>query len=201
MIFRDSFFSYGEKRILEGFTLALPDAGVTALSGPSGCGKTTVLRLLAGLERLEGGVMEAPAPADCAILFQENRLLSGLTAAKQLGPVLPRGASPLPYLKAVGLEGEENTLTAALSGGMQRRLALARLLAYGETKTILLLDEPFTGVDPRRAAQIMEQIRKTGRTVILTAHDSETLSLAQRVIALDGPPLRVINESNEKAML
>ncbi len=190
MIFRDSSFSYGEKKILDRFTLELPDRGITALSGPSGCGKTTLLRLLAGLEKLESGSLEAPAPERCGLLFQENRLLPGLTAAQQLRPVLPRGASPLPYLRAVGLEEEADSLPAALSGGMQRRLALARLLAYGEDKALLLLDEPFTGVDPSRGARIMEWIREKGQPVILTAHDLESLGLADRVISLEGPPLR-----------
>ncbi len=193
MIFRDCTFSYGEKRILDHFTLELPDRGITALSGPSGCGKTTLLRLLAGVEQLDSGDLEAPAPGDCGMLFQENRLLPGLTAMEQLRPVLPRGASPLPYLIAVGLEGEENTLPAALSGGMRRRLAIARLLAYGETKSLLLLDEPFTGIDAPRAAGIMEWIREKGRPVIMAAHDAESLALADQVIALDGPPLNIIN--------
>lgn len=194
MTFRDCSFSYGEKGILTHFNLNLRDEGVTALSGPSGCGKTTLLRLLAGLEVLESGQLEAPAPKDCAILFQENRLLPGLPAGRQLEPVLARGESPLPYLKAVGLEGEENTLPAALSGGMQRRLALARLLAYGRGKVLLLLDEPFTGIDPARGAEIMARIRGLGVPVVFTAHDAQSLALADRVISLDGPPLRVITE-------
>ena len=194
MTFRDCSFSYGEKHILTHFTLTLPDTGVTALSGPSGCGKTTLLRLLAGLESLDGGALEAPAPKDCAILFQENRLLPGLLAGRQLEPVLAKGESPLPYLKAVGLEGEEHTLPAALSGGMQRRLALARLLAYGRGKALLLLDEPFTGVDPARGVEIMAHIRGLEIPVVFTAHDAQSLALADRVISLEGPPLRVISE-------
>ena len=194
MTFRDCSFSYGEKKILTHFTLTLPDRGVTALSGPSGCGKTTLLRLLAGLESLDGGELEAPSPKDCAILFQENRLLPGLPAGRQLEPVLAGGESPLPFLKAVGLEGEEHTLPAALSGGMQRRLALARLLAYGRGKALLLLDEPFTGIDAARGAEIMTHIRGLEVPVVFTAHDAQSLALADRVISLEGPPLRVITE-------
>jgi ABC-type nitrate/sulfonate/bicarbonate transport system ATPase subunit len=189
-------FSYGEKIILQNFSLTLPDQGFTALSGPSGSGKTTLLRLIAGLEPLQHGTWEGPAPQHCAMLFQENRLLPGLPVSKQVEVVLPKGADPTPYLEAVGLEGEENTLPAALSGGMQRRLALARLLAYGREKQLLLLDEPFTGVDPPRAAQIMDWLRRQNQTVLLAAHDGETLSLCDEVIRLSGPPLRVETASN-----
>ena len=72
-------FAYGDKVILDHFSLELPDKGITALAGPSGCGKTTLLRLLAGLETARSGTIDAPA--DTALLFQEDRLLPGLTAA------------------------------------------------------------------------------------------------------------------------
>lgn len=190
-------FSYGDKAVLEGFSLALPDQGVTALAGPSGCGKTTLLRLLGGLERPQGGSLEAPAPGETAFLFQENRLLPGLTAGAQVSVVLPRGENPLPWLEAVGLAEEADNLPGALSGGMQRRLALARCTAYGRDKKLLLLDEPFTGVDPQRTALLMQALRKLGINVLYSAHDAESLALADQVIRLEGPPLRLISK-NEK---
>jgi len=183
-------FSYGERVILDHFSLELPSGGVTALAGPSGCGKTTLLRLLAGLEVPQRGALDVPKPEETAFLFQENRLLPGLCAADQLRVVLPRGGDPRPWLEAVGLAGEALALPEALSGGMQRRLALARCLAYGQNKSLLLLDEPFTGVDPARAKDCMESIRTLGIPVLYSAHDAESLALADRVIRLDGPPLR-----------
>lgn len=182
-------FSYGEKVILDHFSLELPSGGVTALAGPSGCGKTTLLRLLAGLETPQQGTLDVPKPEETAFLFQENRLLPGLRAADQLRVVLPRGGDPTPWLDAVGLAGEALSLPEALSGGMQRRLALARCLAYGQVKSLLLLDEPFTGVDPERAKDIMGLIRTLGIPVLCSAHNAESLALADRVIRLDGPPL------------
>jgi ABC-type nitrate/sulfonate/bicarbonate transport system ATPase subunit len=178
-------FAYGEKLVFDRLTLALPDEGVTALSGPSGCGKTSLLRLIAGLETAQGGHLEVPNPHCCAILFQENRLLPGLTAARQLLPVLRKGEDPQDYLRLVGLEEERNSPVSALSGGMQRRVALARLMAYGRDKELLLLDEPFTGIDPPRAAQIMEELRRMEIPILLAAHDRETLALADRVIQLN----------------
>lgn len=185
-------FSYGEKRVLDGLTLTLPGSGVTALSGPSGCGKTTLLRLLAGLETPQSGLVEAPGLSDTAILFQEDRLLPGFSAASQLRAVLPRGADVGAALSAVGLEGEADTPVKSLSGGMRRRVALARAMAYAAGKRLLLLDEPFTGVDAENAAAIMEHLRALGVPIVLSAHDAGSLALADTVIRFSGPPLAAV---------
>lgn len=182
-------FSYGDKVILDGFSLSLPDGGVTALSGPSGCGKTTLLRLLAGLLTPESGIVDAPGLARTAVLFQEDRLLPAFSAAAQLKAVLPRGAEVVDYLDAVGLASEADSPVEALSGGMKRRVALARALAYAGDKSLLLLDEPFTGVDAGNARRIMVRLRALNIPILLSAHDAESLSLADRVIHLSGPPL------------
>ncbi len=183
-------FAYGDKVILRDFTLELPDAGVTALSGPSGCGKTTLLRLLAGLETPQSGRVDAPGLSKTVILFQEDRLLPHFTAAGQLRAVLPRGADPLPALAAVGLEREADTPVEALSGGMRRRVALARALAAAPGKRLLLLDEPFTGVDAENAKKIMKSLRSLRLPILLTAHDAESLRMADTVLTFSGPPLR-----------
>lgn len=183
-------FCYGDKVILKDFSLDLPDTGITALAGPSGCGKTTLMRLLAGLEAPQSGTLEAPQGRDTAFLFQENRLLPGLAAGDQIRVVLPRGEDPLPWLAAVGLGDEAATLPDALSGGMQRRVALARCLAYGRDKKLLLLDEPFTGIDPERTVSLMEFIRSLKVPVLYSAHDAQSLALADRMVRLEGPPLK-----------
>lgn len=192
MTLTDVCFSYGEKVILDHFSLSLPDAGITALAGPSGCGKTTLLRLLGGLERPQSGVLEAPNAEETAILFQEDRLLPGLTSAAQVAVVLSRGEDPLPWLKAVGLWDAADVRPEELSGGMRRRVALARCLAYGQSKQLLLLDEPFSGIDPERSQALMSLIRTLEIPVIYSAHDALSLSLADRVIRLAGPPLRFV---------
>lgn len=183
-------FCYGDKVILKDFSLDLPGTGITALAGPSGCGKTTLMRLLAGLEAPQSGTLEAPQGRDTAFLFQENRLLPGLSAGDQIRVVLPRGEDPLPWLAAVGLGDEASTLPDALSGGMQRRVALARCLAYGRRKKLLLLDEPFTGIDPERTVSLMEFIRSLKVPVLYSAHDAQSLALADRMVRLEGPPLK-----------
>ena len=182
-------FAYGDRAVLSDLSLALPAQGITALQGPSGCGKTTLLRLLAGLERPQAGQITGISPGEGAILFQENRLLPWRTVGQHLTDVLSRErwGEAARWLELVELDGEGDTLPSALSGGMGRRLALARCLALGGS--IYLLDEPFAGVDPDRTRRILARIRTLGIPVVLTSHQAPVLDLADRVIALDGPPL------------
>ena len=185
-------FEYGRREILSDFTLTLPGVGVTILRGPSGCGKTTLLRLLAGLEQPRSGQITGVCPRETAFLFQENRLLPWRTAEQHLTDVLPRDRREEAerWLALTELTGEEHSYPAALSGGMCRRLALARCLALGGR--LYLLDEPFAGVDPQRASRIMTGLRALPAPVLLTSHEDHILSLAHRVIDLDGPPLRIV---------
>lgn len=180
---------FEEKTVLDRFSLQIPDTGLTALSGPSGCGKTTLLRVLAGLQCVEEGTVTAPR--DPVLLFQEDRLLPWRTVGQHISDVLPksRREEVSRWLALAELEGEENSAPAALSGGMGRRLALARALALGGG--LLLLDEPFTGVDAPRAGRILERIRALGMPVVLSSHEKEVVELCDRVILLDGPPLSV----------
>ncbi len=187
----DVSFSYGEKKILDHFSLELPDSGATALTGPSGCGKTTLLRLLAGLEHPRSGRIQAPART--AFLFQENRLLPNRTAAGQIAAVMPRGADPMPWLKLVGLEADADALPEALSGGMQRRVALARCMAYGADRELLLLDEPFTGMDAERIALLAETLSSIRVPIVYAAHGTESMILADHIVRLDGIPLHVLD--------
>ena len=184
---KDITVRFEEKTVLDHFSLELPEEGITALSGPSGCGKTTLLRVLAGLQPVEGGAVTAPTPP--VILFQENRLLPWRTAEQHITDVLPRSrrGEAGRWLALAELEGEEGTYPAALSGGMGRRLALARALACGGG--LFLLDEPFTGVDAPRAARILDRVRQLGVPVVLSSHEAEIVALCDRVIQLSGPPL------------
>ncbi|OUN21720.1 ABC transporter ATP-binding protein [Flavonifractor sp. An82] len=184
---KDITVRFEEKTVLDRFSLELPAKGITALSGPSGCGKTTLLRVLAGLQPVEGGAVTAPTPP--VILFQENRLLPWRTAEQHITDVLPRSrrGEAERWLALAELEGEEKTHPAALSGGMGRRLALARTLACGGG--LFLLDEPFTGVDTPRAARILDRVRQLGVPVVLSSHEAEIVALCDRVVELSGPPL------------
>ena len=189
---RDVTLRYGDKPVLDRFSLDIPAEGLTALSGPSGCGKTTLLRVLAGLEMPDEGTVDGVDPSRTAFLFQEDRLLPWRTVGQHITDVLPRSrrGELADWLAFAELSGEENTRPAALSGGMARRLALARCAALGGD--LLLLDEPFAGVDPHRAARIMERLRALGVPAVLTSHQAPVLAACDRVIELDGPPLRSV---------
>ena len=184
MKLRDLTFSYGDKRVFESLTLEIPDTGVTALTGPSGCGKTTLLRLIAGLEHPDAGTLDVPKPENVAIMFQEDRLIPRLKARRQIELVRPQGQDAAHWLQAVGLVDEAEKRPESFSGGMRRRLALARCLAYGQDKRLLLLDEPFTGVDEARIRSLIELIRSMGIPTIFTAHDAASLQMADRTIPL-----------------
>ena len=183
---------YGDKPVLDRFSLEIPSRGVTALSGPSGCGKTTLLRVLAGLEPQWLGTVDGVNPLRTAFLFQEDRLLPWRTVGQHLTDVLPRSrrGELADWLAFAELSGEEAAYPGELSGGMARRLALARCVALGGE--LLLLDEPFAGVDPQRAARIMSRLRGLGVPAVLTSHQDPVLAACDRVIKLDGPPLCLI---------
>ena len=189
---RDITLRYGDKLVLDRFSLEIPTNGLTALSGPSGCGKTTLLRVLGGLEAPETGTVDGAASSRTAFLFQEDRLLPWRTVGQHLTDVLPRSrrGELSDWLAFAELSGEENAYPAALSGGMARRLALARCAALGGD--LLLLDEPFAGVDPQRAARIMARLRTLGVPAVLTSHQAPVLAACDCLIELDGPPLYVI---------
>ena len=182
--------AYGDKLVLDRFSLALPDTGVTVLSGPSGCGKTTLMRCIAGLEQPRSGTISGIAPSETAFLFQEDRLSPGRTGEHPPTdvPPKPRGGETGRWLTLAGLEAEKTALPAALSGGMKRRLALVRALALGGK--LYLLDEPFTGVDGDRIKALMAALKELGTPVVLSSHEGLVRSLADQVINLDGPPLR-----------
>ena len=184
--------SFSDKRVLENFSLTLPETGVTVLSGPSGCGKTTLLRVLAGLETPQSGRVVGISPWETAFLFQEDRLLPGRTVLEQLTDVMAkeRRKEAGKWLEVAELTGEESTLPRQLSGGMGRRLALVRALALGGE--LYLLDEPFTGIDLPRRRRLMAALKQLGKPVVLVSHEPEILELADHVIRFDGPPLTVV---------
>ena len=177
---------------------------VTVL-GPSGCGKSTLLDCVAGFIEPTGGniyvdgtVVDGPS-ADRGVVFQENRLLPWKTIEQnvEIGPKM-RGdvetgrASQL--LDRMGLEGTEDQYPSELSGGMQQRAEIARLLA--NDPDIMLMDEPFSALDALTKEMLQEMLLEVwaedNRTVIFITHDvEEALFLADRVLVMTAGPGRV----------
>lgn len=171
--------SYGDKQVLRDLALAIPHGARIALMGPSGCGKTTLLRILLGLERADGGTVTG-LPARVIPVFQEDRLCPWLSVRENIRIACHRRTSATAIteiLSALGLTGEENTPASELSGGMSRRVAIARaLLAGGD---LYLLDEPFRGLDEESRARTAACIREytEGKTLLLVTHDETEAAL------------------------
>ena len=168
--------SYDGRSVLENVSFTAP-VGLTRIAGNSGIGKTTLLRILLGLERADGGEV-APKNLRWAAVFQEDRLLEGLDAAGNLRFALGAAyddSQAKALLEALGLGDVGEKKARDYSGGMKRRLALARaLLAPCDA---LALDEPFTGLDrASRDAALGAVLRAAEeKIVLLAAHEALTL--------------------------
>jgi NitT/TauT family transport system ATP-binding protein len=164
------------------------------IAGRSGSGKTTLLRVIAGLDRDYEGIVEG-VPDQISFMFQEDRLLPWLSVRENIEFVLKDvmdktqiRESVSRMIEAVQLAGHEDKRPAELSGGMKRRVALARSFCY--PAKLLLLDEPFKGFDEKLNDEMIELFRTlyvpTGRGVVLVTHDlSVTEKIDCRVIDLD----------------
>ena len=182
---------FGDAVVLENFSLTLAD-GRVCLFGPSGCGKTTLMRILAGLERADGGKVTGMTNKKIAYMFQEDRLLPWATALENVALVSDEDQAAK-WLADLGLVDAMNKKPRELSGGMQRRVALARALAY--EGDVLLLDEPFKGLDEELKSKAMALVKERfrGRLMILVTHDAkEAEFLAERIYYLAGPPLALV---------
>lgn len=182
---------FEEKLVLDGFSLKIPKSGVLCLFGPSGCGKTTLLRVISGLEAPEAGGLSC-RPAVSAV-FQEDRLLPWLSIQKNITAAagVSREAADQ-WLQRVGLAGEKKQLPRNLSGGMQRRVAVARALAA--KSDILLLDEPFNGVDEETKKLLYPLILEAAEkkpVILVTHHRQEAQALHAEILELTGPPLKL----------
>lgn len=182
-------FAYGDTPVLQNVSWELPDSGVVCLWGPSGCGKTTLLRLLAGLEKPLTGSVEGVGRV--SMVFQEDRLLPWFTALENVTVTGADEVEARKQLLALGLTEEEtDTLPRNLSGGQQRRVALARALAADSD--LLLLDEPFNGLDEDTWQNVVPLVTAYAATcpVVLVTHIREQAeALNAQMVPLSGTPL------------
>ncbi len=207
-----------------GTTPAVADASLcadrgefVALLGPSGCGKTTLLRLIAGFEAPDAGAVDIagrrvagngtwvpPEKRRVGMMFQDYALFPHLTVAENVGFGVHRAhrrARVLEVVRCVGLEGLEQRYPHELSGGQQQRVALARALA--PEPELVLLDEPWSNVDPSLRASLRDEIvallRTLDVTTVLVTHDrEEAFSIADRIALMrDGT---VVQEGSPEAL-
>ena len=168
--------SFDSKPVLSGVDLSLIPGTVTVVSGPSGCGKTTLLRILLGLETADEGTREAENGLTLSAVFQENRLMEQLSASKnvRIASAAESKKEASGILKEAGIEETEGKPVSAFSGGMKRRVAWCRALLA--PSKVLVLDEPFTGLDEAkkdRMIYLLAKHKKDNAIVIVTHNPSE----------------------------
>jgi NitT/TauT family transport system ATP-binding protein len=199
-----------EVEALQPIDLSIQDHEFVALVGPSGCGKSTILNLIAGLLQPSGGVVSYDGVAVSTLnrqvgyMTQKDTLLPWRTAADNIRIALELKCRAVPRAEAnarvkqiielVGLTGFERHYPAELSGGMRKRVALARTLIY-EPET-LLMDEPFGALDAQLKLLMLDQLQELTRqrrmTVVFVTHDlGEAITLADRVVVFSARPGRI----------
>jgi iron(III) transport system ATP-binding protein len=207
---------YGAETVIDDLSLSVREGEILTMLGPSGCGKTTTLRLIAGLDRPDSGVVRlggevvsgdgafvAPERRGVGVVFQEFALFPHLTAAENVAfglkelddAATERRVAEL--LDLVGLEAQAGSYPDELSGGQQQRVALARSLA--PEPEILLLDEPFSNLDVDLRVAMREEVRdiikEAGVTAVSVTHDQEeAMSISDRVAVVNDGRIEQIGE-------
>ena len=186
MEIRDLTKTYGAHVVFSDLNLSVPEGECTILMGPSGCGKTTLLRLVMGLEEPDRGEIRMPSHRISAV-FQEDRLLEQFTVLENLQAVLGKEKAPAEavsrHLEKVGLADCLHQKVSELSGGMKRRAAIVR--ACMNDYTLLLLDEPFRGLDEENREQTIRYVLEhtAGKTCMMTTHDErEAWKMGGRIV-------------------
>ncbi len=192
--------SYGSLKVLENFSLELSHGGITALLGPSGCGKTTILNAVSGLIDYSGSI---EGGGNISYIFQSDRLLGNLTVRGNIEYVLRAAVRDKDerreridrILRLVELTDKAEAYPDELSGGMKRRVSIARAFAY--PSEVLLMDEPFKGLDIALKVRLMRVFQDLWeldrRLTLFVTHDvEESLLLSDRVCVLRGLPAEVV---------
>lgn len=170
--------SYGDHCVLRDFSHCFAEGKISCITGASGCGKTTLLRLASGLEAPDEGVISGFEHKKISAVFQENRLLENLSAEKNILLTARRGFNRQDARKLLAelhLEDCAKKRVCEFSGGMKRRTALARALAADYS--LLLLDEPLSGLDAAARALVLSVILRhaANRTVLCATHDLQAV--------------------------
>lgn len=188
--FRHVCKAYGANEVLRRATFMLPGGGVRCLMAPSGSGKTTLFRVLLGLEHADSGEIRGISPGRISMMFQEDRLCETLTPVENVALVLPaetRRADVAALLAGILPTDCLGQPAMELSGGMRRRVSLARAVA--SPSDLIVLDEPFTGLDQATKEKVIAFVlrHRAGRTLLVATHGEDDARLlgAERVNLAD----------------
>ena len=185
--FNNVTFSYkaSRKEVLSNLSFNIRDGEHVWLNGPSGKGKTTVLRLITGLEKPRRGEVKVKEGAVLSVVFQEDRLIPFVCVEKNISLFSSEDKASL-LLRELGLENCGGMMPDELSGGMKRRVALARALS--KPFDLLILDEPLNGLDAEAAQKTIEVIKRytENKTLVLVSHQrDEAKKLCQKEIVIE----------------
>lgn len=179
IIFNHIVKKYEDKTVLDDITISFLEGKMNCLMGPSGSGKTTVINLIMGLIKPNSGEIIGCNNKKIAAVFQENRLIEHWDACKNITLVCDKSVTKeevIRELNKVGIVDCEKKAVQDFSGGMKRRVALVRaILAQSD---LLIMDEPFKGLDEAMKHQVIEYVKQNvqGKTVIVVTHDKEEAS-------------------------
>lgn len=178
--------AFGKHTVLTNLSLSLKEGQIYALMGPSGCGKTTFLHILMGLQKPDCGDLSAFQGKKFSAVFQENRLCDFLTAEENIRIILsdPKNRNIKEVLSEILPTSSLDQPVSTFSGGMKRRAAIARaMLAESD---LLIMDEPFSGLDEHTKEQVMHFILKyrNYRTLLFSTHTEEDVT-AMNAIRID----------------
>ncbi len=180
--------SYGDKEVLRDFTTKFEEGTVTFITGESGIGKTSIIRILMGLEGYQSGSISGLEGKEISVVFQDDCLCDKLSLDKNLSMVIDGQQVKEQYLDRLlgifGLEGYRHKRVAELSGGMKRRLAILRAILYPHN--LMIMDEPFKGLDEENKKLVMGQVGKSlvGKTGIIVTHDKTEIDFFRSIEGL-----------------
>ena len=205
-------YANSEKAVLAQLDFTVKQGEFVAIVGPSGCGKSTLLNMISGLESCSGqhisynesdlqeGITSNKALHQLGYIFQQPRLMPWLTVRENIELILPPEQFDQidDLLAQVGLANEGEYFPSQLSGGMQRRVSIAR--AFAINPQLLLLDEPFNSLDAPTASRLRQLLidlcEQRGTTVVFVTHDlQEAVYLADRIIFMSDSPSTIVHQS------
>lgn len=186
--------SFGVTKVLDNISFEINENAITCITGPSGVGKTTLLNIVSGLIKPDSGNIEIPNGNTLSYLFQENSLMPWSNVYNNIAFVLKDKVLDIEhkideFLDLVEMSGLQDKFPDQLSGGMKRRVAIARALAF--PYDILIMDEPFKGLDKELENRLLERMidiwRSQKKTVIIVTHDMEIMKIGNQKIYMKKP--------------